>query len=76
MGKRFIANKEILRENIERLKETKGVSTENIDKNRKILADIRKDQKENGKYYYHNDKSNTYNPFKEFFDNQKNNNVK
>lgn len=64
MKHKVFANKEVLKENMERLKSVKDLS--NINKNRKSLENIRKDQKENGKYYA-KDSDDSYNPFKEFF---------
>lgn len=64
MKHKIIANKEVLKENMERLRSVKDLS--NINKNRESLEVIRKDQEENGKYYAKTN-DDTYNPFKEFF---------
>lgn len=64
MKHKVFANKEVLKENMERLKSTKDLS--NINKNRRSLENIRKDQKENGKYYV-KEADDNYNPFKELF---------
>lgn len=64
MAHKVIGKKEVLNESMSRLKNSKNLT--DIVKNRKTLEEIRKDQKENGKYYS-KESDNNYNPFKEFF---------
>lgn len=65
MGHRFIGNKEVLKENINRLI-NKSKDPDDKEKNREILKEIRKDQELNGKYYS-KESDDKYNPFKDFF---------
>lgn len=65
MGQRFMGNPNVLKENIERLREKITDPNDKV-RNREILEEIRNDRKLTGKYYA-KDEDETYNPFKEFF---------